>query len=192
MLASRDPALAVATGALNPADFGVEFGADYGVQFGADAPTPGNMAQAWANQQRTQQRELLLQPNLGSDVKIQRYTFGVSQTVTLATAVALSMTGNPETNLRPQRVTANAPGPGFARLDAIKVANVGVIVGGQIDAFDLAAQAQDAALDVPTLTPANAVKVTGNYSGLLPSGGYVTATPFIFIVSFKGPASITP
>jgi hypothetical protein len=34
--------------------------------------------------------------------------------------------------------------------------------------------------------------VTGNYDGLLPLGGYVTATAFRFVMSFKGPASMTP
>lgn len=194
-LALRDPALAAAIGAIDGADFGVEFGTDYGVEFGvefgADAPTQENMAAAWANQQRTKQRELLLEPNKGSSAKIQRYTFGVTQNLTLSTAATISARGNPETNLRPQRVTANVPCPAFASLSSIKVANVGVIVGGEIDAFDLAAQAQDAALDVPTLTPANAVNVSGLYSGLLPDGGYVTATAFKFAISFKGPASMT-
>jgi len=190
-LALRDPAMAALVGALAVAgsDFGVEFGDDYGIEFGAEGMSDAAKARAF-DASRTNQRELILEPNRGSSAKVQRYAFGMQQEVTLSTAEALDMDGNPDTHIRPQRVTCNAPVPGFARLSAIKVANVGVIVGGEVDAFDFAANGQDQQLDVPTLSPANKVRVTGNYSGLLPSGGYVTATPFIFIVSFKGPAKM--
>ena len=93
------------------------------------------------------------------------------------------------THIRPQRVTCNAPIPGFARITAIKVANIGVIVGGRVDAFDFASNSDDQKLDVPTLSPSNTIRVQGDYSGLLPSG-YLTATPFVFIASFKGPAKM--
>lgn len=200
-LALRDPAAAVMLGALAApgSDFGVEFGGypafggdDYGVEFGDDAPTAENMAKAWKEKQYTKQRERVLSPNMGSSAKIQRYTFGLGQTLTLETAVALSYQGNPQVYIRPQRVTSNAPAPAFCRLSTMQVGNVGIIVGGPIDAFELAAQAQDAHLDVPTIGPQNAVQVTGNYDALLPSGGFVTATSFRFITSFKGPASMTP
>lgn len=194
-LALRDPAAATLLGAIGGSDFGseygVEFGADYGA-FGEDAPTPENMAKAWREKQYTKERERILSPNMGSSAKIQRYVFAVSQTLTLETAVALSLSGNPQTYIRPQRVTTNAPVPAFCRIATMQVGNVGVVVGGDIDAFDLAAVAQDAHLDVPTLGPQNTVQVTGNYDALLPDGGYVTATSFRFKVSFKGPASMTP
>ncbi len=193
MLALRDPANAALLGAISGADFGVEFGSDeYGVEFGEDHPTAENMAKAWREKQYTKQRERLLSPNAGSSAKIQRYTFGIGQTLTLETAVALAMTGNPQTYIRPQRVTTNAPLPGFARLSSMQVGNVGIIVGNPIDAFFLAAQAQDAHLDVPTIGPQNQVQVTGNYDALLPDGGYVTATSFRFVIGFTGPASMTP
>jgi hypothetical protein len=179
-LAMRDPAMASLMGVIKGDQFGVEFGDEY--EFGAEA-----QARSFDS---TQSRERLLEPNKGSTAKIQRYAFGMSQTVTLSTAEALDMDGNPDTHIRPQRVTVNAPIPGFATISAIKVANVGVIVGGEIDAFDFAANGQDQQLDVPTLSPANKVRVTGAYSGLLPSGGYVTATDFKLIVSFKGPAKM--
>lgn len=182
-LATRDPAMASLVGLIKGSDFGVEFGDDY--EFGAESDAA--KARAWDD---TRKREAILEPNKNSTAKIQRYAFGLSQTVALSTAEALDMEGNPDTHIRPQRVTCNAPIPGFARLSAIKVANVGVIVGGEVDAFDFAANGQDQELDVPTLSPANKVRVTGNYSGLLPSGGYVTATDFVFIVSFKGPAKM--
>ncbi len=190
-LAMRDPALAVLVGGLAPkgSDFGVEFGG-YAPEFGEDAPTPENMQRAWLEKRATAQREALLEPNKYSSAKIQRYAFGITQTLTLSTAVALSLSGQPETNIRPQRITCNAPLPAFATLTSIKVANVGVLVGGSVDAYDFSADGVDQALDVPTITPANTVKAIGAYSGLLPSGGYVTATSYIFVMSFKGPASM--
>lgn len=177
-LATRDPAMASLVGLIKGADFGADFGDEY--EFGAE-----DQARAF---NQTSARERLLEPNKGSSVKVQRYAFGLTQTLTLSTAAAITMDGNPDTHIRPQRVTTNAPVPAFARLNAIKVANVGVIVGGEVDAYDFTASGEDQNLDVPTLSPANTVRVTGNYSGLLPTGGYVTATSFVFIVSFKGPA----
>ncbi len=195
VLALRDPAAALLLGAL--AAPGADFGADYGVEFGApdfgdDAPTAENMAKAWKEKQYTKQRERILSPNAGSSAKIQRYTFGLGQTLTLETAAAIELEGKPQVYIRPQRITTNAPCPAFVRLTSMQVGNVGIIVGGAVDAFDFAAQAQDAAVDVPTLGPQNSVEVKGNYDDLLPDGGYVTATSFRFITSFKGPASMTP
>lgn len=191
-LALRDAALATALGALAPrgADFGVDygFGADY--QFGGDPPTAENMARAWQEKQATRGRLNLLEPNRNSEIKVQKYTFAVGQTITLETVVAISASQSPQTHIRPQRLTSNSPCPGFVRLSSIQVANVGVIVGGDIDSFDVAAQAQDAAFDLPTLSPANAVQVTGDYDDLLPDGGYVTATAFRWRLSFKGPANM--
>lgn len=183
-LALRDAAAAAYFGVIGQdgADFGVEFGDDYGTEFGAEGGGPA----AWSE---TRKREALLEPNKGSRAKIQRYTFGVSQDLTLGTTATLAMSDNPETHIRPQRVTSNSPCPAFCTLSAIKVANVGVIVGGVIDAFDVAAVAVDAALDVPTLSPANKVNVAGTYSGLLPTG-YVNGATFKKTISFKGPASM--
>jgi hypothetical protein len=189
-LSRRDPALAALVGLTGASDFGGDYRFEGEYEFGEDAPTPANMQKAWAEKAATKRREALIDPNRGSLAKIQRYAFGISQTLTLETAAVLSMTGNPQTNFRPQRISTNAPAPGFCRLSSMGVANVGVIVGGQVDAFDFTAAGTDQQLDLPTLSPANAVTVGGNYDALLPSGGYVTATSFRFIVSFKGPASM--
>jgi len=188
-LARRDPALAALVG-VPVSDFGGDYRFQGDYEFGEDAPTPANMQRAWQEKQATRQREALIDPNRNSLAKIQRYAFGISQTLTLETVAVLSMTGNPQTNFRPQRITTNAPLPAFCRLSTLSVANVGVIVGGQVDAFDFSADGQDQHLDLPTLSPANDVTATGNYDGLLPAGGYVTATSYRFIVSFKGPATM--
>jgi len=216
-LALRDPALAALVGALPGDNFGVEFGDDfddYGTEFadpyGADAPagamgpvstaaipapTPQQAMALWrshhANMQRSQRRGLLLEPNKGSSVKIERYVFSVSQVLTLGSggAGAVIASNNPDVTIRPQRVSTNAPTPSFVLLDNIKVANVSVVVGGLVDAFDFNANGVGQTLDMPTLTPSNRASVSGEYTGLAPSP--FSTGSFTFIVSFKGPATIT-
>lgn len=199
-LAMRDSALAVMLGAVGSpgSDFGADpysrFGADYGYgRFGADAAPPASAAAAnWAQQQATQQRVGLLRPNAMSDVDVQRYCFGLQTTLTLSTPSTFNnISDKPETQFRPQRVTTNVPFPAMVRLSALKVANVGVIVGGEIDAFDFNANGWDQSLDCPTISPANSVSMSGTYTGLLPTpGGYVTATPYEFTLSLKGWATM--
>jgi len=196
-LAQRDPALAIALGALAKpgSNFGVEtqFGVttQFGDDYGEDAPTPANMQKAWARQQDTKRREKVLEPNKDSDIKVQRYTFAANQTLTLGLAVPVNAGQNPETHIRPQRITVNTPFgfAGFGTLDSIKVANVGVIVGGTKDMSDFAATAFDTHLDVPTLSPANRVVAVGQYSGRTPPG-YTPASAFILCISYTGPASM--
>lgn len=214
-LAMRDPALALLVGAVAGSDFGAEsdfgsdfdFGDDYGFEFGEDiapvaggparnalaAPSRQEIASLWNNMQReraqTERRSMLLEPNKRSRVKVERYTFAVNQTLALGTAEALDMSGQPDTNIRPQRVTANSPVPGFATISDIKVANVSVGVGGTLDAFQFNANGVGQTLDMPTLSPANRARVTGNYTGLTPTG-YTAAAAYTMVVAFTGPASI--
>jgi hypothetical protein len=116
-------------------------------------------------------REMVLDPNKGSDVKIERYSFGIHTTVMLGVVGApLNLTGQPDVNIRPQRVIMNAPSPGFAIIEEIRVANVAVTVGLQEDAFNYSALAQNSHLDMPTLSPANRVAVIGEMTGRVPEG----------------------
>ena len=204
-LAMRDPALAALMGAHVGADFGGEFGDDddmgyeFGFEFGADAPLapaqppPHAAAQLWAKHvsdaSATQRRSRLLEPNKGSKVKVERYAFYLNQTLTLGTAVALSASNQPDTNIRPQRISMNAPIPGFCTISNIKVANVSVLVGGTADAYEFNANGVGQALDMPTLSPANRATVTGDYTGVTPPG-YAPASSYLFSVGLKGPASI--
>jgi hypothetical protein len=213
-LAMRDPALASLLGVMPGSDFGAEFGGgydpnvgadwgadigdEYGVEFGDDAPAAMPTKQAalaaWKNQSvqraHSTRRGMLLEPNKGSAIKVERYTFSVNQALTLGIALALTtMTGQPDTNIRPQRVTMNAPTPGFATITELKVANVSVTVGGIADAFQFSAQAVGQTLDMPTLSPANRATVLGAYTGFVPPG-FVGGSPYLFTASFTGPASI--
>ena len=207
-LARRESALAILLGASiagagasmgREERRGASFGADFGYggntgygsnpHFGADAPTPQNQLAAWHAQQAGKGRESMLYPNADSTAKIQKYVFAVNQTLTQQLAAAIQCQQNPQTQIRPQRLTCNAPAEGFGTLAQIQLANVNVIVGGVCDMFDFSARAMDATMDLPTLSPANAVIATGAYSGFL-APGYVPGVPFVWALSLKGPSNM--
>jgi hypothetical protein len=181
------------------AAMGAEFGDDYGAEVAAAtaARPPASAAiQAWQQKRaamaKTSRRAGILEPNKGSSVKVERYAFSISQAITIgpAGAVALVLQGSPDVNIRPQRVTMNAPTPMFAFVNEIKVANVSVTVGGGAeDAYNYGANGVGQSLDMPTLSPANRASVLGAYTGFVPPGmviGFAT----IFTATFKGPASV--
>jgi hypothetical protein len=216
-LAMRDPALAALMGVVAMSgsdfghdssygsdfgaefgdDFGTEFGTDFGDEFGADAPagrpTEAQAMALWNKHHKqaahTQRRERLLEPNKGSAVKVERYSFSINQAIVLGVASALTLTGQPDTSIRPQRVIMNAPSPGFVTVSEIKVANVSVTVGVTEDAFGYSAIAVGSHLDMPTLSPSNKATVLGNYTGFVPPG-FVGGAAYLFVASFQGPASI--
>jgi hypothetical protein len=215
-IAMRDPALAALMG-VNGDDMGYEvdasfepdqfmgeddFGASFGDDedwlegesiFGAVPAAPPAAAIVRQHQHRSMHRNrrmLLLEPNKYSDLKVERYTFSVTVTIsTLGTAQAISGSNSPDVNFRPQRVTANVPSPAFVLITDARVANVSFTVGGSIDAWQWNANAVGQSLDVPTLTPANKATFTGNYTGLVPSPLSGTGS-YTFVLSFSGPASI--
>ncbi len=195
-------------------DYGHEFGRDYynddAPDFGAAAPVriqgaglpPGvpppasaaHMMQVWTAhhqaQANTARRAMLLDPNKGSTKKVERYTFSLSASIAaLGTGQPITASSSPDTQIRPQRVTANSPSPGFVILSEIKVANVSVTVGGDTDSWQFNSNAVGQSLDLPTLTPSNRASFAGTYSGLVPSP--LTGTgAYPFILSFTGPAAI--
>jgi hypothetical protein len=183
------------------AAIGAEFGDEVGAAVAArvrkrparSAVNPAALA-AWnkqrAMQAKSQRRASLLEPNKGSAVKVERYSFPISQALTIGTGVALVLQGSPDVNIRPQRVTMNSPCQMFAFVAEIKVANVSVTVGGGFeDAYDYNANGVGQSLDMPTLSPANRASVLGSYTGFVPPG-MVIGFPTFFTVSFKGPASV--
>ena len=182
-------------------DFGVEFGEED--IFGVAAP---QASAAMVNHPDPRVRKILhhhirrgelrearlrlLEPNRGSELKVERYTFGITAYITLSVSGAIAPQSNgPDVDFRPQRVTMNVPSPGFILVTDARVANVSFVVGGSVDAWQFNANAVGESLDVPTLTPANRATWTGSYTGLVPSplsgsGSYTV------IMAFTGPASI--
>jgi hypothetical protein len=188
-------------------DFGEDFCGDFSEDFSGDfsadpvttaaipKPTPQQAIQAYRQQHAAvanrNKRVSLMNPNRGSDVKVERYSFTISQSLTLGTTAPIILTGQPDTSIRPQIVTMNAPAPMFATITEIKVANVSVTVGtGLEDAYNYNANAVSRMLDMPLLTPANRATVLGDYTGYVPPG-FPAKLAVAFSASFKGPASIT-
>lgn len=210
----RDVALAAAVGVISGADFGGEFGTDFGDDdyggdfgddYGADAPAaavatptvprfnPAQAAQLWVKHHRgqanTQRRASILDPNRGSNIKVERYSFNLNQNLVIGTASPVSITKSPDVTFRPQRTTVNAPTPGFVLIAEIKVANVSVTMGDAEDAYNFSSLGVGQSLDMPTLTPSNRASVLGNYTGFTPPG-YVGGSAYTLNVNFKGPASV--
>jgi hypothetical protein len=182
------------------ADFGYGFGFDYGAE-GAPPPVAAparhahpEMVRAWHHHHQlmghTAARAALLDPNENSLLKIERYSFSLTNLFTLGTTTPLvDMTLQPNTKIRPQRVVMNAPAPNFVLLTGLQVANVNAFVGDTEDAFTYSALAQGVALDLPTLEPANRLTVSGNYTGFIPPG-YATGFSYTFIATVQGPSTI--
>ena len=138
-------------------------------------------------------RILLLHPNRGSDLKIERYTFSASvQIAKIGTEqVDLSGVNSPDVNFRPQRITTNMPAPGMVYFTDARVANVSFIVGGVIDAWQWNPNSVGETLDVPTLTPANRMSFNAFYTGRVPSEAEdLVGKTYLLVMSATGPASI--
>lgn len=218
-LALNDPAMAAAVGAISGNDFGSDFGefgfgddgdpnadmgADemgfgFGDDFGAAAaakPTPQQALMAWRTMQKKhlqgQRRMQKLDPNAGSAVTVERYSFSLSDDFTLGTAAAFPTTfsGTPDTTFRPQVITANAPAPGFAYLSNLKLANVDVTVGpGEEDLFGLSGPSWGRSMDMPTLSTSNRARAQGRTTTFVPPG-YTPADTYTLTLNFKGPANL--
>lgn len=179
------------------AEIGAEFGDDVGAAVARKVARRAGNPQALAawnkakvEKARTQRRAAILNPNRGSQVKVERYAFSISTAIVIGTGAGIAITGQPDTSIRPQRVTMNAPSPMFVFINEIKVANVSVTVGsGSEDAFNYGPNGVGQSLDMPTLTPANRATVLGTYSGYVPPG-FAAGMATQFCVTFKGPASV--
>lgn len=193
LLSLRDPARAALIGAIDGADFGQD-GRNFGYQFGADGSAGHDLIPNAQNMQLalTEKREALINPNGNSSAKIQRYVFALESARVFGTAApGIALTNKPRTQFRPQRVTCNVPFQNLFMITSMQVANVGILVGGKIDAYDFAADGIDQELDVPTLGPQNEVSVVGNWTAIFAAADpFATGNDFDLTLSFKGPATM--
>jgi hypothetical protein len=186
-----------------------DFGDDYGMGemgwndphgsqpgFGAAVAPPSQAAlmQAWkahhATRANAARRERLLYPNKNSHVKIEGYEFALTSALVIGTPSPVFAQDRPQVDIRAERVTMNAPSPGFVTFTQLQVGNVNTLVGGTSDAFFYAATSFGQGVSYPTLSPAVPATFAGDYTGLIPPG-FPLALAFKFIVEFKGPASMT-
>ena len=174
----------------------------FGYNIGADAPAAAPAAGAPSHQQlvamwhanaakaaHTARRAGLLNPNEHSTKKVERYSLSLNHDITVGTPGTFTLTDSPDTELRAQRITTNVDNAGFVLIAGIKVANVNVTQGGSIDAQQLQSTSWGMQYDIPTLSPANKVTVTGSNSSKTPSG-FQTSDTFTLVVTFLGPASM--
>lgn len=173
-------------------DMGYDFAGEFGRRRPKKRPMRSTAMAKWQEMKmKTATRAAMLAPNKGSEIDVERYVFTVSENITLGTAVAFTtLTGSPDTRIRPQRVTMNAPTQMYAFISGIRVANVNVTVGAGIeDAFNYNANGVGQSLDMPTLRPSNRATITGNYTGFVPPG-FVGGTATTFTASFRGPSTL--
>ena len=142
---------------------------------------------------RRDARRLILEPNKDSDLKVERYVFGVETMIEALGKAQDKLYGSnsPDVNFRPQRVTMNIEHPGMVLITDARVANVSFMVGGLTDAWIWNPHATGQALDLPTLSPANKASFDGRYTGRIPAGMQdLAGQKYQLIMSFTGPASI--
>ena len=82
---------------------------------------------------KSRRREVLLklEPNNGSDLKVEEYAFGMEFEITIGKPCRLEGMSSPDVNFRISSVIANVPCPSFARVSDLRLANLtGICVGG--------------------------------------------------------------
>ena len=160
------------------------------------APHPPELARVWhehhARQhhehlmaQHQMHRELLLDPNKYSRLKVERYSFTLLQAFTFGQNDDLNTTLQPACKMRPDRIVTNIPIPFMMEMDTLQVSNVNVLIGSGEDAWTYNPQAQNVVLQLPTVEPAFRVTLTGFYTGVYPSG-YQSGNPFNFRTGLQG------
>jgi hypothetical protein len=141
-------------------------------------------------QQDTERRLELLDPNRGSTEKIERFTFSLNQELVLGIAEAISMTNNPTTDIKPEKLLFNAPCFNFALINVMQIGNLSVIIGGFEDAANYGPTALGVHLSMPLLRTSNRAQVTGEYTGLAPAP-YTSGGSYSFTLTLQGPARMT-
>ena len=160
------------------------------------APHPHELARVWhehhARQhhehlmaQHQMHRELLLDPNKYSRLKVERYSFTLLQAFTFGQNDDLNTTLQPACKMRPDRIVTNIPIPFMMEMDTLQVSNVNVLIGSGEDAYVYNPQAQNVVLQLPTVEPAFRVTLTGYYTGVYPTG-YQSGNPFNFRTGLQG------
>jgi hypothetical protein len=146
-------------------------------------------------EETTRKRKELLRLHDDSLLDVERYTLGVLATQLILAfnqnPIQLSGSQQPDVAFRVQRVTSNVPCPGFAMIFTLKLGNVTSIVSNTgIDAWQLNSNAWEEELDLPTLTPENAMSFVGQFTGLLVVP--YNSVNFQFTLAGSGPAERVP
>ena len=119
-----------------------------------------------------------------------RMSFGDSRDVTLGRSSILEFDMQPDCNIRPQRLTTNAPSAGIFYISVFKVRNVSIFIGpGDEDAFHYHPWSIGQSVDCPELTPTDHAILLIRYNGVIPVN-WSRGEVYTFTVSLKGPAKV--
>jgi hypothetical protein len=150
----------------------------------------------------TKLRELILDPNKDSDIKIEIYSCPAPiYTLEARKEEHFSVSWRSAVTIRAQRLTINVDRPGVLYVKAIRLANVNASVGvPQIamdgssvdercwqDAFSFSPLANQKEFDLPTMSPANTFTVEYFYTGRRFAKN---ETSWILTTEFRGPATL--
>lgn len=109
----------------------------------------------------TEARRAILEPNRNSDVKVERYSMGLSKEIALGSPFNFELLASPDVTFRPQEISMNAPAPSMFMIQGIQVSAVGCIIGNAEDAYNWKRRV----IDYPTMTPANRIIICVQYTG---------------------------
>jgi hypothetical protein len=183
-------------------DYGDDVGDDFGRSRPARRPHPTAMAKAYAvlskRNARKRSRALLLDPNMDSELKVERYSFSVNITdpatglpPVLGTSSSLSGTNTPDTHIKPSRITLNVPSVALVLVNEIKVGNVAGTVGGIGDAFEYNANGVGIGVSLPRMTPSTKASFLGAFTTFVPPG-FVPGNSFPLVMTIKGASTLAP
>ena len=184
-------------------DYGADsYSADFGARRAPHAPNPAAMARAYGQMQqrnaRKKSRALLLDPNMDSELKVERYSFSVNITdpatglpPVLGTSSSLSGTNTPDTHIKPSRIVLNVPSVALVLVNEIKVGNVAGTVGGIGDAFEYNSNGVGIGVTLPRMTPSTKASFLGAFTTFVPPG-FVPGNSFPLVMTIKGASTLAP
>ena len=112
----------------------------------------------------TAERLKIINPNGGSDVKINDMSFGLVKKVVLGVPSFFEMHESPDAHIRIAQFKANVDTHGMFYIRDLRIANISVLIGGSVDAADLG----EILAGCEPMTPANRCKAYVEYTGLIP------------------------
>jgi hypothetical protein len=137
----------------------------------------------------TEARELLINPNKYSELKIQGYSFSLNAPLVMGKKGYFNKTLQPNSKIRPKRLVTNVGSPHMVTLSALQIANVNVLIGESDDACIYGPNSLGLENEFPTLDTSTRMTMTGTYSGHVPRD-FKKGTRFLFILTVQGPATL--
>ena len=147
----------------------------------------------WNEDRKTQAREVLLNPNKGSRIKVEEYEYPLSQAIVIGTILSQMpdlLDHCPQCCFKAVQLICNVPCPSFVFIRDIKASNISASISvGVSDAYAYHARANGPALKLPMLSSYNRLEIDAFYTGYVPIG-YQEGMETFFTAVFFGPATL--